>query len=143
MKPAARRKARELALQAVYSWQMSNNPVEQIELAIATSNNMEKVDMAYFQELLRAVVNDTESLDKSIKPYLGRLPEELDIVEKAILRLSTYELTARIDVPYKVVINEAIELAKAFGAEESHKFINGVLDKAVKTLRKHELSYKG
>lgn len=142
MKPAARRKARELAVQAVYSWQMSKNPVEQIELSIATSNDMAKVDMAYFQELLRAVVNDTEALDKAIKPYLGRLPEELDYVEKAILRISSYELTARIDVPYKVVINEAIELAKSFGAEESHKFINGVLDKAVKTLRKHELSFK-
>ncbi|GAC15903.1 transcription antitermination factor NusB [Aliiglaciecola lipolytica] len=142
MKPAARRKARELAVQAVYSWQMSNNPVEQIELSIATSNNMEKVDMAYFQELLREVVKDSENLDKAIKPYLGRLPEELDVVEKAILRIATYELTARIDVPYKVVINEAIELAKSFGAEESHKFINGVLDKAIKTLRKHELSSK-
>jgi len=142
VKPAARRKARELAVQAVYSWQMSNNPVEQIELSIATSNNMEKVDMAYFQELLREVVKDSENLDKAIKPYLGRLPEELDVVEKAILRIATYELTARIDVPYKVVINEAIELAKSFGAEESHKFINGVLDKAIKTLRKHELSSK-
>lgn len=142
MKPAARRKARELAVQAIYSWQMSQNPVEQIELSIATSNNMDKVDMGYFQELLRAVVKDSAILDVAIKPYLGRLPEELDVVEKAILRLSTYELTARIDVPYKVVINEAIELAKSFGAEESHKFINGVLDKAVKTLRKDELSYK-
>mgnify|MGYP000250579822 CR=1 FL=1 len=140
MKPALRRKARELALQAVYSWQMTNNTVEQIELSLATSNNMEKVDMGYFQELLRAVVNDYDKLDATIKPYLGRLPEELDLVEKAILRLATYELTARIDVPYKVVINEAIELAKSFGAEESHKFVNGVLDKAVKTLRKHELS---
>jgi len=142
VKPSARRKARELAVQAVYSWQMSGNPVEQIEVSIATSNNMAKVDMSYFQELLRAVVKDTEKLDLAIKPYLGRLPEELDPVEKAILRLSCYELTARIDVPYKVVINEAIELAKSFGAEESHKFINGVLDKAVKTLRKHELSFK-
>ncbi|MFA3789630.1 transcription antitermination factor NusB [Aliiglaciecola sp. SL4] len=142
MKPSARRKARELAVQAVYSWQMSKNPVEQIELGIATSNNMEKVDMAYFQELLRNVVKDYESLDKTMKPYLGRLPEELDVVEKAILRIATYELTARIDVPYKVVINEAIELAKSFGADESHKFINGVLDKAIKTLRKHELSSK-
>ena len=71
---------------------------------------------------------------------MGRLPEELDPVEKAILRLATYELVERIDVPYKVVINEAIELAKSFGAEESHKFVNGVLDKAIKTLRKHELS---
>lgn len=139
MKPALRRKARELALQAVYSWQMTNNSVEQIELSIATTNNMDKVDMGFFQEILRAVVNDTDKLDATIKPYLGRLPEELDLVEKAILRLATYELTARIDVPYKVVINEAIELAKSFGAEESHKFVNGVLDKAVKTLRKHEL----
>ncbi|GAA6185624.1 MULTISPECIES: transcription antitermination factor NusB [Alteromonadaceae] len=142
MKPSARRKARELAVQAVYSWQMSKNPVEQIELGIATSTNMEKVDMAYFQELLRNVVKDSENLDKTIKPYLGRLPEELDVVEKAILRIATYELTARIDVPYKVVINEAIELAKSFGADESHKFVNGVLDKAIKTLRKHELSSK-
>lgn len=138
MKPAARRKAREMAVQAVYSWQMTGNSVEQIELAMATSNDMQKVDKGYFQELLREVVKTHEQLDATIKPYLGLLPEELDYVEKAILRLATYELTQRIDVPYKVVINEAIELAKSFGAEESHKFVNGVLDKAVKTLRKHE-----
>lgn len=140
MKPKARRLARELALQAVYSWQMSKNPVSQIELSIATSNDMQKVDMDYFLELLRSVVKDCAELDKKIKPYLGRLPEELDPVEYAILRIATYELVARIDVPYKVVINEAIELAKTFGAEESHKFINGVLDKAIKTLRKDELA---
>lgn len=140
MKPAARRKARELALQAVYSWQMTDNPVEQVEINIAASTNMAKIDMGYFQEILRAVVKNHQELDTKIKPYLGRLPEELDLVEKAILRISTYELVQRVDVPYKVVINEAIELAKSFGAEESHKFINGVLDKAIKTLRKHELS---
>lgn len=140
MKPKARRLARELAVQAVYAWQMSNNAVEQIELSIVTSNDMKKVDTQYFLELLRAVVKDCAELDKKIKPYLGRLPEELDPVEKAILRIATYELVSRIDVPYKVVINEAIELAKSFGAEESHKFVNGVLDKAIKTLRKDELS---
>ncbi|MFT4746931.1 MAG: N utilization substance protein B [Psychrobacter glaciei] len=140
MKPKARRIARELAVQAVYSWQMSKNAVEQIELSIVTSNDMKKVDTEYFLELLRAVVKDCAELDKKLKPYLGRLPEELDPVEKAILRIATYELVSRIDVPYKVVINEAIELAKSFGAEESHKFINGVLDKAIKTLRKDELS---
>jgi transcription antitermination protein NusB len=140
VKPKARHLARELAVQAVYSWQMSNNPVEQIELAIVTSNDMKKVDMEYFLELLRCVVKDCADLDKKIKPYLGRLPEELDPVEKAILRIATYELVGRIDVPYKVVINEAIELAKTFGAEESHKFVNGVLDKAIKTLRKDELA---
>jgi N utilization substance protein B len=140
VKPKARRIARELAVQAVYSWQMSKNAVEQIELSIVTSNDMKKVDTEYFLELLRAVVKDCAELDKKLKPYLGRLPEELDPVEKAILRIATYELVSRIDVPYKVVINEAIELAKSFGAEESHKFINGVLDKAIKTLRKDELS---
>jgi N utilization substance protein B len=140
VKPVARRKARELAVQGLYAWQMSGNPIEQIELSIATTNNMQKVDMEYFQALLRGVAKRTEELDKAIKPYLGRLPEELDPVEKAILRLATLELVERFDTPYKVVINESIELAKTFGAEESHKFVNGVLDKAVKTLRKDERS---
>ena len=140
MKPAARRKARELAVQGLYSWQMSGNPIEQVELTIATTNNMSKVDMEYFQALLNGVAKRTAELDKAIKPYLGRLPEELDPVEKAILRLATLELVERFDTPFKVVINESIELAKTFGAEESHKFINGVLDKAVKTLRKDERS---
>jgi len=138
MKPAARRRAREMALQGVYSWMLSNNDVASIELNLATTNEMGKVDMPYFQELLQGSIKQVADLDVAIKPYLGRLPEELDPIEKAILRIATYELTQRIDVPYKVVINEAIELAKVFGAEESHKFVNGVLDKAVRTLRKHE-----
>lgn len=140
MKPAARRKARELALQGIYSWQMNGNTIESVELHFATTNDMSKIDLAFFQELLRDTAKKVVELDVAIKPYLGRLPEELDPIEKAILRLATLELTQRIDVPYKVVINEAIELAKSFGAEESHKFVNGVLDKAVKTLRRHELS---
>lgn len=138
MKLAYRKKARELAVQAIYSWQLSGNEVEKVELQIATSNNMHKVDMAYFQEALRTVVRQHSELDEKIRPYLGRLPEEMDPVETAILRLATFELVHRFDVPYKVVINEAIELGKTFGAEDSHKFINGVLDKAVKTLRKDE-----
>lgn len=138
MKVSARHKARELALQGIYSWQMSKNAIEQVELALATSNDMQKVDLAYFQSLLRGVANDAGAVDSAIRPYLGRLPEELDPIEKAILRLATFELTQRMDVPYRVIINEAIELAKTFGAEESHKFINGALDKAVRTLRKDE-----
>lgn len=138
MKVSARHKARELALQGVYSWQMSKNAIEQVELALATSNDMQKVDLAYFQSLLRGVAKDVETIDTAIRPYLGRLPEELDPIEQAILRLATFELTQRMDVPYRVIINEAIELAKSFGAEESHKFINGALDKAVRTLRKDE-----
>lgn len=138
MKVAPRHKARELALQGVYAWQLSGNDIEQIELSLATTNDMKKVDMSFFQDLLRSSVARCEELDVSIRPFLGRLPEELDPIEKAILRLATLELVQCIETPYKVVINEAIELAKSYGAQDSHKFINGVLDKAVKTLRKHE-----
>ncbi|MBT1452296.1 transcription antitermination factor NusB [Glaciecola sp. XM2] len=138
MKPAARKKARTLALQALYSYLMSGNEMRQVELAMATSNDMSQVDMEYFQAILHGVDADPEAIDAAYKPYLGRLPEELDPIEKSIMRLATFELIERIDTPFKVVINEAIELAKTFGAEESHKFINGALDKAVKTLRKDE-----
>jgi N utilization substance protein B len=138
VKVAPRHKARELALQGVYAWQLSGNDIEQIELSLATTNDMKKVDMSFFQDLLRSSVARCEELDVSIRPFLGRLPEELDPIEKAILRLATLELVQCIETPYKVVINEAIELAKSYGAQDSHKFINGVLDKAVKTLRKHE-----
>ncbi|MDT0595783.1 transcription antitermination factor NusB [Glaciecola petra] len=138
MKPAHRKQARVLALQALYGWLMSGNDIKQIELSMVTTNDMKKVDMEYFQAILAGVSNDVVSLDKKYKPYLGRLPEELDPIEKSIMRLATYELLERFDTPFKVIINEAIELAKSFGAEESHKFINGALDKAVKTLRKDE-----
>jgi len=138
VKVSPRHRARELAVQGIYSWQMSQNAIDQVELSLATSNDMKKVDMPYFQLLLRGVVKQASQLDAAIKPYLGRLPEELDAIEKAILRIATFELTEQMDVPYKVIINEAIELAKSFGAEESHKFINGALDKAVKTLRRDE-----
>ena len=90
MKVAPRHKARELALQGVYAWQLSNNDVEQIELSLATSNDMKKIDMGFFQDLLRGSVSRYEELDAQIKPYLGRLPEELDPIEKAILRLGNH-----------------------------------------------------
>ncbi|WP_371195769.1 transcription antitermination factor NusB [Glaciecola sp. SC05] len=138
MKPAHRKQARTLALQALYSYLMSGNEMQQVELSIATTNDMSKVDMEYFQAILKGVSDDVAKIDKAYKPYLGRLPEELDPIEKSIMRLATFELLERLDTPFKVVINEAIELAKTFGAEESHKFINGALDKAVKTLRKDE-----
>lgn len=138
MKPAFRKRARVLALQGLYAWLMSGNDIKQIELSIATTNDMTKVDMEYLQAIFAGVSKDVEALDKLYKPYLGRLPEELDPIEKSIMRLASFELSERLDTPFKVVINEAIELAKSFGAEESHKFINGALDKAVKSLRKNE-----
>ena len=99
-------------------------------------NDVTKIDVEYFKDLARGVVVNCKQLDEIVAPHLARPADELDMVEKAILRLSGYELKFREDVPYKVAINEGIELAKMFGAEDSHKFVNGVLDKAVKELRK-------
>ena len=93
---------------------------------------MKGVDMDYFRELLSGVAGHVNKLDATFSPYLSRKLEDLDMVDKAILRLATFELLFRKDVPYRVVINEGIELAKAFAAEDSHKFVNGVLDKVVK-----------
>lgn len=136
MKPAARRKARILALQAVYSWQVSGNLIADIEQQMLIETDVTKIDVEYFKDLATGVAVNYKLLDEAVSPHLTRPFDELDMVERAILRLSSYELKFREDVPYKVAINEGIELAKIFGAEDSHKFVNGVLDKAVKHLRK-------
>lgn len=138
MKPTPRRKARELAVQAVYSWQLSQNSVTDIEGNFLTDNSARRFDIAYFQQLLRGVTASVGSIDEAISPHVDRPLDDVDHVEKAILRVAIYELKDCQDVPYKVVINEAIELAKSFAADDSHKFINGVLDKAVKLIRPEE-----
>lgn len=136
MKPAARRRARECAVQALYSWQLSQNDIADVEYQFLAEQDVKDVDVLYFRELLVRVATNTAYLDGLMKPYLSRLLEELGQVEKAVLRIALYELSKRSDVPYKVVgINEAIELAKSFGAEDSHKFVNGVLDKAAPVIR--------
>lgn len=135
MKPAARRRARECAVQALYSWQVSQNAITDIELQFLAEQDVTGVDVAYFRELLAGVANEFDYLDSLITPYLTRNTETLGPVEKAILRLSTYELSRRDDIPYGVIINEGIELAKTFGAAESHKFVNGVLDKLASQIR--------
>lgn len=138
MKPTPRRKARELAVQAVYSWQVSGNNISDVEAHFLTDNAKRRFDIDYFQQLLRGVATNLTSLDESITPHVDRPLEDVDHVEKAILRTAIYELTYCLEVPYRVVINEAIELAKSFAADDSHKFVNGVLDKLVKDLRPNE-----
>lgn len=135
MKPAARRRARECAVQAIYSWQLSKNDIADVELQFLSEQDVNGVDITYFRELLVGVAMLADKLDAQMSPYLSRPLADLGQVEKAILRLAVYELSKRDDVPYKVAINEAIELAKVFGAEDSHKFVNGVLDKAGPHLR--------
>jgi len=130
VKPAARRRARECAVQALYSWQLSQNDIADVEYQFLAEQDVKDVDVVYFRELLSGVATNSAYLDGLMKPYLSRLLEELGQVEKAV-----WESACCDDVPYKVAINEAIELAKTFGAEDSHKFVNGVLDKAAPAIR--------
>lgn len=135
MKPSPRRKARELAVQAIYSWQISQNSVTDIEVNFIAENSKRRFDIEYFQLLLRGVTANISNIDAAISPYVDRPLDDIDQVEKAILRVAVFELKDCTDVPYRVVINEAIELAKSFAADDSHKFVNGVLDKTVKLIR--------
>lgn len=131
-----RRRARECAVQAIYSWQVSKNDLSDVEVSFMTDQDMKGVDKKYFRELLNGVGLHALEIDTKMEPYLTeRSLDELGLVERAILRIAIYELLKREDVPYKVVINEAIDLTKTFGAEDSHKFINGVLDKVAPTIR--------
>lgn len=133
--PAQRRKARKLALQALYQWHVAEQPVTQIEAEFLTDNDMAKVDQEYFSDVLRGVPRQKSDLDEHIVKYTDRGVDEMTPIELAILRMGTFELIHRIDVPYKVIINEGVELSKMFGANEAHRFVNGVLDKLAQDLR--------
>ncbi|MBP9955626.1 MAG: transcription antitermination factor NusB [Pseudomonas sp.] len=138
-KIAMRRQARSLAVQALYSWHMAGQALNEIEAQFRTDNDFSVVDGAYFHEILHGVPRLKAELDEAVQPCLDRPLEEVDPVELAILRLSAYELRNRVDVPYRVVINEGIELAKVYGATDGHKFVNGVLDKLAPRLRGAEV----
>lgn len=138
-KAAARRRARSLAMQALYQWHLAGQPLNEIEAQFRVDNDFATVDGAYFHEILHGVPRQKSEIDGDFGVLLDRPLEEIDPVELAILRLSTYELRNRHDVPYRVVINEGIELAKTFGATDGHKFVNGVLDKLAPRLRAAEV----
>ncbi|MCF9046109.1 transcription antitermination factor NusB [Acinetobacter nectaris] len=135
---AAKRKARRFAVQGIYEWQMSQNPVHEIEARTRADNAMHKVDLNYYHELLTRVIAEREFLDELLKSVLDRELTALDGVELATLRLGAYELRDHAEIPYRVVLDEAIELAKHFGGADSHKYINGVLDRLAQTLRQAE-----
>jgi len=141
---AKRQRARHYAVQALYQWKMAQSPLNQIEAEFRVDNDFSKVDSDYFHELLHKVPAQVGELDAAIEPVLtDRALHEINPVELALLRMSIYELKERIDIPYKVVINEAVSLAKKFGATESHKFINAVLDQVVLQYRAVEMKAAG
>ncbi len=135
---AQRRKARRLIVQALYQWQLANTEPLEIE-AQFREENTGKIDWDYFKEVFIEIPRQVDHLDAHLSPLLDRALTALDPVERALLYLGTYELAYSIDVPYKVVINESVELAKVFGATESHKYVNGVLDKLAPMLRPLEV----
>ena len=140
---AQRRKARHYGLQALYQWTLSGASPSDIEAEFRLDNDFRHTDADYFSAVLRGVVLDVEGLESLFEPALDRRLDELDPIERNLLRLGTFELRDRIDVPYKVVISEAVALAKKFGATDSHRYINGVLDKVARELRQVESTQHG
>jgi N utilization substance protein B len=133
--PASRHKARRFALQGLYEWQLSGNPTFEIEARYRVENAMHKVDLAYFHELLQQASVRAATLDEVYEPFLDRKMTQLDPVERNILRIGCYELLHHIEIPYRVVLNEAVELAKDFGATDSYKYVNSILDEVSKKAR--------
>ncbi len=138
--PAARRKARRFVLQALYEWQLSRNNIGDIEKRFLAVNDMNKVDVAYFRELFHGIPTQLDALDELLATCLDRPIQGVSQVEKAILRIGAYELLERPDVPYPVVISEGMELARHFGADESFRYVNAVLDKLARELRRPEVA---
>lgn len=136
---AARRRAREFALQGIYQWLLSGNTVPMIEAHVAQVSGFDKADRELFAGLLHGTLENVEALQTEFAPFIHREVHELSPVERAILLLGTHELKNSLEIPYRVVINEAIELAKAYGGTDGHRFVNGVLDKLAAHLRAVEV----
>lgn len=126
-----RRRARTLVLQALYQWQLSGTSVSTIEAEFYADNDMTKVDTDYFRDLFKGIVGTVSQIDGYFADCLDRPVAKVDPIEKALLRIGAYELVNRKDVPYRVVLNEAIDLAKKFGGTDGHKYINSILDRLV------------
>ena len=137
---AERRKARHYGMQALYQWLMAGASLHDIEAEFRAEYDFSHVDLDYFQALLHEIPACVDELDASLAPMLDRDLKDLDPIEHTLLRMGCYELLQRVDVPYKVVINEEVALAKKFGATDSHKYVNGVLDKAARQFRKAEVN---
>lgn len=137
---SARRRSREFAMQGLYQWLLSRDDPGAIEAhLVETSPNFDKSDREHFRELLHGVIRDIDALHALIAPFLDRRVDELSPVEHATLLVGAFELTRHLEIPYRVVINEAVELAKTFGGTDGYKYINGVLDKVATQARPTEI----
>lgn len=133
--PAARSRARRRAVQALYAWELGGNPMPRVIEDFRHEQDMQIADLEYFEDLLRGVETHRDELDAGLAPCLDREIARVDPIERAVLRLAAYELRFRADVPYRVVLNEAVEVSKRFGSEQGHTYVNGVLDKLARAWR--------
>lgn len=136
--PHARSRARRRALQALYAWQLSHTAIERVIEQFRSEQDMEVADLEYFEALVRGVESNLDELDGALASFLDRDIALVDPIERAVLRIAAFELRHRLDVPYRVVINEAIETTKRFGSEHGHTYVNGVLDHAAAQWRSAE-----
>lgn len=136
-----RRRAREFALQGLYQWQLAGAATADIEQHLATVKGFERADRGFFAALVRGVVGGAPALEAALAPHLDRAFAELSPIERAILMIAAFELTALPEVPYRVVINEAVELAKSYGGTDGYKYVNGVLDKLAAAVRPAEAAH--
>lgn len=133
--PVARHQARRFAVQAIYQWSFTGISATELEMQFQTEYDLAKADIDYFREITQGVINKIAQLDDLIKPHLTRNLSEVDPVELAVLRIACFELSNLPDMPFRVVINEALQLTKVFGSVEGYKFVNGVLDSLVRQTR--------
>ena len=138
----ARGKSRRLAMQAIYQWQMTGDSIAEIKQQFLDENNPTKFDVEYFTELVSGVASTVSEIDKLLEKYMSRTIESVDPVERSILRIGAYEFINRLDVPFRVVLNEAVTITKEFCSEKSHAFVNAVLDKVAKEIRQIEVQAK-
>jgi transcription antitermination protein NusB len=136
----SRRRSREFAVQGLYQWQLARKDAVMIAAELAEREEFQKADATYFRTLLNGAIDNAGELEARIAPHLDRRIEALSPIERGILLLGGYELMRELEVPYRVVINEAVELAKMYGGTDGHKFVNGVLDKLAPELRALEVS---
>lgn len=136
----AKRKARRIALQALYQWQMSASDLYEIEAQYRLSNDMQKIDSEYFSRLLHRIPSELAEIDALFEPYLDRTIKELNPIELAVLRLGTFELSHCLEIPYKVVLDESVLLTKTFGAQDGYKYVNGVLNQVARKTREAEIN---
>lgn len=136
---AARHRARRLLLQALYQWHVGGDDPHEIIVQFVEQRATDGVDLSYFEEAMRTLAAEPSRFDQVIEPLLQRSLALVDPVERAVLRIAAYELLERFEIPARVVINEAIELAHEFGSEQGHRFVNGVVDRLAHGIRRHEL----